>query len=102
MSAIVGSPGGISPRALPDPCVNLSIHTAPDVRPLRLCFVHGLLPLPDGFSWPVASAELTGPSSLLQAAPSPSVRSRLNTTDGKRALHPTRRTCGLRVGCGVW
>jgi hypothetical protein len=28
------SPGGISPRALPDPCVNLSIHTAPDVRPL--------------------------------------------------------------------
>jgi hypothetical protein len=22
------------PRALPDPCVNLSIHTAPDVRPL--------------------------------------------------------------------
>jgi hypothetical protein len=22
------------PRALPDPCMNLSIHTAPDVRPL--------------------------------------------------------------------
>ena len=26
-------PGGIYPRALPDPCVNLSIHTAPDARP---------------------------------------------------------------------
>src|ERR1700730_1193885 len=27
----------------------------------RLCFVHGLLPLPDGFSWPVASAEQRSP-----------------------------------------
>src|SRR5439155_14177174 len=44
----------------------------------RLCLVHGLLPLPDGFSWPVASAEqrspfgpapLQSPSSLLRATP---------------------------------
>ena len=28
-----GAIGGIHPRALPDPCVNLSIHTAPDARP---------------------------------------------------------------------
>jgi hypothetical protein len=35
MSAtIVESPGGFSPPALPDPYVNLSIHTAPDVRPV--------------------------------------------------------------------
>src|SRR5439155_12266520 len=27
----------------------------------RLCLVHGLLPLPDGFSWPVASAEQRSP-----------------------------------------
>src|ERR1017187_7647845 len=27
-------PEEFHPRALPEPCVNLSIHTAPDVRPL--------------------------------------------------------------------
>src|SRR5260370_8699507 len=27
----------------------------------RLCFVDGLLPLPDGFSWPVVSAEQPSP-----------------------------------------
>ena len=27
-------PGEFHPRALPEPCMNLSIHTAPDVRPL--------------------------------------------------------------------
>src|SRR5213078_4445553 len=27
----------------------------------RLCLVHGLLPLPDGVSWPVASAEQRSP-----------------------------------------
>ena len=69
-------------QALPDPYVNLSIHTAPDVRPLadsrRLCLVHRLFLLPDGFSWPVASAEQRSPfgpaplqslSSLLRATP---------------------------------
>ena len=44
------------PRALPEPYVNLSIHTAPDVRPLeqveRLCLVHGLLPAPPVGPWP--------------------------------------------------
>ena len=39
-------------RVLPEPCMSLSTHTAPDVRPLpyleRLCLVHGLLPLPVG------------------------------------------------------
>ena len=60
--SVVESPEEFHPRALPDPCVNLSIHTAPDVRPLWLCFVHGLLPLPDGFSSPVASAEQPAPS----------------------------------------
>src|SRR6266478_6037628 len=40
-------------RALPEPCMTLSSHTAPDVRPLleRLCLVHGLLPFPVG-QWP--------------------------------------------------
>ena len=40
-------------RALPEPCMTLSSHTAPDVRPLleRLCLVHRLLPFPVG-QWP--------------------------------------------------
>src|SRR5215472_13766117 len=40
-------------RALPEPCMTLSSHTAPDVRPLRerLCLVHWLLPFPVG-QWP--------------------------------------------------
>src|SRR5215472_13308673 len=47
-------------RALPEPCVTLSSHTAPDVRPLpeRLCLVHRLLPFS---SWPVAKAEQRSP-----------------------------------------
>jgi hypothetical protein len=32
--ANVESPGGISPPALPEPCMTLSSHTTPDVRPL--------------------------------------------------------------------
>jgi len=45
-------PGESHPRALPEPCVNLSIHTAPDVQPLKC--INGfasaleLLPLPVG------------------------------------------------------
>ena len=37
-------------RALPEPCMTLSSHTAPDVQPLleRLCLAHGLLPSPVG------------------------------------------------------
>src|SRR5215831_12034391 len=40
-------------RALPEPCMTLSSHTAPDVRPLleRLCLVHRLLLFPVG-QWP--------------------------------------------------
>src|SRR6516162_10494664 len=40
-------------RALPEPCMTLSSHTAPDIRPLleRLCLVHRLLPFPVG-PWP--------------------------------------------------
>ena len=46
--------------ALPEPCMTLSSHTAPDVRPLleRLCLVHGLLPFP---VWPMAKAEQRSP-----------------------------------------
>src|SRR5215472_6713963 len=52
-TACVESPGGISPRALPEPCMTLSSHTAPDVRPMleRLCPVHRLLLFPVG-QWP--------------------------------------------------
>src|SRR4051794_16316314 len=57
LPVVSGRPEESHPRALPKPCVNLSIHTAPDVRPLarepRLHLVHGLLLLPDGVSWPV-------------------------------------------------
>jgi len=40
-------------RALPEPCMTLSSHTAPDVRPLlkRLCLAQGLLLFPVG-QWP--------------------------------------------------
>ncbi len=44
--------GEFHPRALPEPCVKLSLHTAPDVRPLKC--INGfasateLLPLPVG------------------------------------------------------
>ena len=37
-------------RLIPEPCMTLSSHTAPDVQPLleRLCLAHGLLPFPVG------------------------------------------------------
>ena len=58
-------------RALPKPCVNLSIHTAPDVRPFeRLCLFHGLLPFPVGPRPRLNNAAPLLPSSLLRAAPS--------------------------------
>ncbi len=45
-------PGEFHPRALPEPCVNLSTHTAPDVQPLKcidgFASVPELLPLPVG------------------------------------------------------
>src|SRR5262249_60614568 len=47
-------------RALPEPCMTISSHTAPDVQPLhleRLCLVHGL-PVS---SWPMAKAEQRNP-----------------------------------------
>ena len=31
---LASRPGGFHPRALLEPCLNLSVHTAPDVRPL--------------------------------------------------------------------
>src|SRR5450759_3497727 len=34
MTRLSSRPEESHPRALPDPCVNLSIHTAPDVQPL--------------------------------------------------------------------
>jgi len=64
-------------RALPEPCVTLSSHTAPDVQPLpveRLCLVHELLLFPVG-QWPRPNnaapslQPITGPSTLLRAAP---------------------------------
>ena len=63
-------------RALPEPCVTLSSHTSPDVRPLRerLCLVHWLIPFPVG-QWPrpntqpLRSSPITGPSTLLRVAP---------------------------------
>src|SRR5262245_42893197 len=71
------------PRALPKPCVNLSRFTRLPMfdrwhASHRLHLVHGLLLLPDGVSWPVASVEqrspfgpapITEPSSLLRVAP---------------------------------
>jgi len=50
-------------RALPEPCVNLSIHTAPDVQPLkstgeRLCLTHRAHPVT---GWPRALVEQRSP-----------------------------------------
>jgi len=50
---LASRPGEFHPRALPEPCVNLSIHTAPDVQPLAhtsngLASSPELLPLPVG------------------------------------------------------
>ena len=50
-------------RALPEPCMTLSSHTAPDVRPLLAWLAHGLLLFPVG-QWPrpnpFATASLQG------------------------------------------
>src|SRR5215469_18823711 len=56
--------------------MTLSSHTAPDVRPLleRLCLAHRLLLFPVG-QWPMPNnaapslQPITGPSTLLRAAP---------------------------------
>ena len=34
MTGVVELPGEFHPQAFPEPCMNLSVHTAPDVRPL--------------------------------------------------------------------
>src|SRR6266404_2574857 len=64
MSASVESPGGLSPPGAPrtvrEPLDSYGSRCSA-VAIERLCFVHGLLPLPDGFSWPVASAEQRSP-----------------------------------------
>jgi hypothetical protein len=70
------------PRALPKPCVNLSIHTAPDVRPLareppasprpRAPPVARWRQLARGLgrtTQPLRSNPITEPSSLLRATP---------------------------------
>ena len=56
-------PGEFHPQALPEPCVNLSIHTAPDVQPLkstgeRLCLTHRAHPVT---GWPRALVEQRSP-----------------------------------------
>src|SRR6266404_7762683 len=62
--ANVESPGGLSPPGAPrtvrEPLDSYGSRCSA-VAIERLCFVHGLLPLPDGFSWPVASAEQRSP-----------------------------------------
>src|SRR5689334_5593622 len=80
------SPGALPPvssrpkefhlRALPEPRMTLSSHTAPDVRPLLL---NGFAPtgssrfqLANGqgrTTQPLRSSPITGPSTLLRAAP---------------------------------
>src|SRR6516165_11886033 len=82
-------------RALPEPCVTLSSHTAPDVQPLleRLCLVHRLLLFSVG-QWPRPN----------NAAPSlqPHYRAFLATTGGS-APAPRFGTLALAVGaaCGL-
>jgi hypothetical protein len=92
--AIVESPGGFQLRALPEPCMTLSSHTAPDVRPFeRLCLVHRLLPFPVG-QWPRPN----------NAAPSlrPHYRA-FHTTTGCSAPALRIGTLALAVGaaCGL-
>src|SRR5215471_2192817 len=82
-------------RALPEPCMTLSSHTAPDVRPLleRLCLVHRLLLFPVG-PWPRPN----------NAAPSlqPHYRA-FDATTGGSAPAPRFGTLALTVGaaCGL-
>src|ERR1035441_4845200 len=71
------------PRALPEPCVNLSIHTAPDVRPLA----HAA----SGFT------SSTGPSRCQMA--SVGLWSRLN--NAAPSLRPHYRTFITTTGCSV-
>src|SRR5215467_11175240 len=93
-------------RALPEPCMTLSSHTAPDVRPLPLngfasstgssCFQ--LATGQGRTTQPLRSSPITGPSTLLRAAPplrpasvlSPSRPSRLEPL----ALVPSRHRRG--------
>src|SRR6516164_7161063 len=88
-------PEEIHLRALPEPCVTLSSHTAPDVRPLleRLCLVHRLLLFPVG-QWPRPN----------NAAPSlqPHYRA-FDATTGCSAPAPRFGTLALAVGaaCGL-
>ena len=83
-------------RALPEPCMTLSSHTAPDVRPLhleRLYLVHRLLLFPVG-QWPRPN----------NAAPSlqPHYRA-FDTTTGCSIPAPRFGTLALAVGaaCGL-
>src|SRR5215510_8798840 len=82
-------------RALPEPCMTLSSHTAPDVRPLleRLCLVHRLLLFPVG-QWPRPN----------NAAPSlqPHYRA-FDAPTGCSAPAPRFGTLALAVGaaCGL-
>src|SRR4029450_9503719 len=61
----VSSAGELHPRALPEPYVSLSAHTAPINQPsasprgIRLCPVP---PAPPVASWPASGAGWTGPS----------------------------------------
>src|SRR5579864_5522560 len=66
--------------ALPEPCVNLSIHTAPDVHPAdvavdwicRNCEAPPVAGWPRHHDWtmdPLRSGPITGPSSLLRSPP---------------------------------
>jgi len=88
-------PEEFHPRALPEPCMTLSSHTAPDVRPLleRLCLVHRLLLFPVG-QWPRPN----------NAAPSlqPHYRA-FDATTGCSAPAPRFGTLALAVGaaCGL-
>src|SRR5437660_4146319 len=59
-------PGGLSPPGSPR-----TVREPLDSYGSRLCLVHGLLPSPDGFSWPMALAEQRSP---LAPAPLQSLR----------------------------
>jgi hypothetical protein len=76
----VSSAGELHPRALPEPYVSLSTHTAPinqpsaSLRGIRLCPVHRLLLLPVGqrpvlVDVPPSLHRLSSASSLLRGTP---------------------------------
>jgi hypothetical protein len=89
---LASRPGEFHPQALPEPCVNLSIHTAPDVRPPTkasngLALPTKLLPSPVGL----------GPR-LNNAAPSVQSHYRtFNPTTGCSAPVPRIGTLALSV-----